>query len=145
MHREAGVVVEVSGGQALVESEATSFCASCEARDTCRGGEGKKRRIWIRNGPGAEKGDCVIYEIRERDVVLSSVLLYLFPVASLIGGSAAGYTYHEMIGLDRDLGAGVFGIGGLIVSFALVWTASKIFMRRGVFAANMVEIQKKSG
>ncbi|HOO72427.1 MAG TPA: SoxR reducing system RseC family protein [Spirochaetota bacterium] len=141
MDGEKGIVIETSSRRILVESDASDMCSSCEARHACMAGEHRKRKIWIENTLGAGLGDTVSFVIKEKSVIVSSILLYLFPVLALIGGALAGSNYNSLLGLDRDASAAVGGIIALAAAVVIVWIVSKIISRRSFFAPVLIGIE----
>jgi sigma-E factor negative regulatory protein RseC len=103
------------------------------------GGE-KKRRIWIDNVLGAQQGDCVVFSIDEKDVVVSSLVLYLVPVVFLIAGAAMGASLHGRLSMDRDSLAALGGAAGFLLSLIVVALVSRLAVRRGVFSPRMLDV-----
>ena len=143
MDCEKGIVIETTSRRILVESDASDMCSSCEARHACMAGEQKKRKIWIENTLGAGVGDTVSFVIKERSVIISSILLYLFPVLALIGGALAGSNYNFFPGLDRDASAAIGGVIALVAVLVIVWIISKIISRRSLFAPVLIGIESQ--
>jgi sigma-E factor negative regulatory protein RseC len=87
---EQGIVDRVSGQKASVRVEKSSACASCQSRDSCRETSGRDMLIEVANDLGAGKGDRIEISIPAGSFLLLSILVYLLPVAALIGGAVLG-------------------------------------------------------
>jgi len=90
---ERGVVVSVEDGWASVRVQRQSTCGSCSARSGCRNGvlaEVLGRRSLVLRIPdvdGLRPGDHVTLGIRDRSLVAGALLMYLLPLAGLIGSA----------------------------------------------------------
>ncbi|HON80386.1 MAG TPA: SoxR reducing system RseC family protein [Spirochaetota bacterium] len=141
MSYETGIVVEKTGATVRVEAEAHHACASCAARHNCiPGGEMKKRSLVMNNSIGAEPGDYVEFMVQEKSVVTSSLILYLFPVLALISGSALGLSMDHILHVDKDLSAGIFGLGAFLLSFVIIRLITPLITGRTSF---MPELTRK--
>jgi sigma-E factor negative regulatory protein RseC len=91
---EQGVVVSVADGWATVRVQRQSTCGSCSARSGCGNGvlsEVLGRRALELRVPDRERlqpGDRVTLGIRDRSLVSGAVVMYLLPLAGLIGVAA---------------------------------------------------------
>ncbi|HSV95587.1 MAG TPA: SoxR reducing system RseC family protein [Spirochaetota bacterium] len=143
---ECGIIVEIKGTMALVEASAGEACASCSSRGSCSllGAE-SKRRLWIENRAGGRMGDMVEFAIAPRAVVQMSLLLYAFPVAALIIGTAAGMAGAPRMGMDADLAAALFGAGAFVLSFGIIKTLSSVLAGRKSFQPVMIRVLEEDG
>ncbi|MBN1533997.1 MAG: SoxR reducing system RseC family protein [Spirochaetes bacterium] len=125
MEAECGTVVSVEGRFVIVEAQGGSQCEGCAMGHSCGlGAKDRPRRIRMRNSIGVAEGDRVLFTLQERTVLIASFLLYLFPVAMLIGGAAAGAA-AGIPGVDRDLSAAGGGIAALLVSLGIIRLLSR--------------------
>jgi sigma-E factor negative regulatory protein RseC len=91
---EQGVVVSVGDGWATVRVQRQSTCGACSARSGCGNGvlsEVLGRRALELRVPDRERlqpGDRVTLGIRDRSLVSGAVVMYLLPLAGLIGVAA---------------------------------------------------------
>lgn len=91
---EQGVVMSVMDGWATVRVQRQSTCGSCSARSGCGNGvlsEVLGRRALDLRVPNRERlqpGDRVTLGIRDRSLVSGAVVMYLLPLAGLIGVAA---------------------------------------------------------
>ncbi|HIE56005.1 MAG TPA: Fis family transcriptional regulator [Chromatiaceae bacterium] len=127
MIEEEGVVVSVQGEFAKVRiQQQRSACGSCSARQGCgtsllaRLFPERERALLARNPAAARKGDHVVIGLREADLQLASVVLYLLPVLGLISGALLG---HWLAGLlnsaDGELLSILLGSG--MLALVLLW------------------------
>lgn len=141
MRIEQGTVVQIEGGRVLVEANGETFCAACEARNSClMDSASHKRHIWIDNTIGARNGDGVSFKIEEKGVVLSSMLLYLLPVVLLFSGAlffglAAPVWQWKY---DSELLAVIGGFAGLLVYVIILKVLYPFIKKRNIFAPVLV-------
>lgn len=143
MHEE-GLVLELRGHYALVETVQQEACAHCEARGACMTmGGGKQRVISAVNQAHAEPGDRVRMAMTRRAVLGAGFLVYMVPVIALIVGAALGKAYGPRFGWDSQVAAAL--LGG--VCLAVAWFALKAISRRVAgkkeFAVRVVRILAK--
>lgn len=124
---EQGVVVSVMDGWATVRVQRQSTCGSCSARSGCGNGvlsEVLGRRALDLRVPNRERlqpGDRVTLGIRDRSLVSGAVVMYLLPLAGLIG--VAAFLSILMPGVTEGWlvlsGLAGFGLGLLAVRWWL--------------------------
>jgi sigma-E factor negative regulatory protein RseC len=96
MIEESGLVVDVDGGFAWVESERTSTCSSCSMHAGCGTGViakllGQRRlRLRVLNSINAAVGDRVVIGIPEPALMRGSLAVYAAPLAAMFCGALAG-------------------------------------------------------
>jgi len=141
VHKECGLVTEVSSGKVKVESAPDAGCASCAARGSCMtGAEQRVKAIWITNTLSAVKGDTVFYGVEEKGVVMGAMLLYLMPVLFLITGGIIAPQMSLFEGMDPELASAIGGVTFLVVSFLLIRVISGFFNRKDLFAPRLLEV-----
>lgn len=144
MHKECGLVTEVSSEKVKVESAPDAGCASCAARGSCMtGSEQRVKVIWIKNTLGAVKGDMVFYAVEEKGVVTGALLLYLMPVLFLLAGGIIAPQMSLFDGMDPELASAIGGVTFLVISFFLIRIISGFFNRKDLFAPRLLEIAGK--
>jgi sigma-E factor negative regulatory protein RseC len=125
--KEEGVVRSVTGGLAVVETVRQEACSGCGAQGACHAlGGGKERVVTARNQVGAQVGDRVLLGIPSKGVLSAGFLVYLLPVAALMGGAAMGKALAPSWGIDPQ-GAAV-GLG--IAALSVCWLALRWISRR---------------
>ncbi len=112
--REEGIVTEVSGGTARVSIDPKPHCEHC---GLCSRADGGKRVVEASNAISASPGDEVILEVSPGHIVGTSLALYAFPLAALVGGVVLGYFLSDVLGTPEK--KEVFGLGlGAVGLFA---------------------------
>jgi sigma-E factor negative regulatory protein RseC len=115
--KERGLVVAVDGGWASVQVQRQSTCGSCSARSGCGNGvlaEVLGRRSLVLRIPdvdGLRPGDHVTLGIRDRSLVAGAVLMYLLPLAGLIGAASLLGLLLPGVGEGWLILAGMAGFG----------------------------------
>lgn len=143
---ERGIVIEIRGGKALVETGVSSGCEGCLAGHSClMSADGAKRRLWMDNDGGAGVGDEVAFHISGTAVVASAVVVYLVPAAMLIGGIILGARAGTMFGLTGDLPLIGGGAAGLVVSIPFSRAASALMKKKKAAEPRMVDITRRGG
>jgi sigma-E factor negative regulatory protein RseC len=82
--KESGKVLrKIDAGLAEVEVRAGSACASCGLCGYARPGI---RSMEVKNEIGASVGDMVEIEVPESKVILSSLMIFIFPIFAFFAG-----------------------------------------------------------
>ena len=126
MIEENGLVVDVQGEFAWVESERTTTCGSCSVRKGCGTSAiaqlfGRRRvRLRVLNRINAQCGDKVVIGIAESGVVQGSLAVYAAPLIGLFAGALAGQMLgRTVLDMLSDIPAIIGAIGGFVA--ALAW------------------------
>jgi len=144
VHKECGLVTEVSSGKVKVESAPDAGCASCAARGSCMtGAEQRVKVIWISNTLDAVKGDTVFYGVEEKGVVTGALLLYLMPVLFLLAGGIIAPQMSLFEDMDSELASAIGGGTFLVISFFVIRIISGFLNRKDLFAPRLLEIVDK--
>ena len=113
-------VVATEGDQLWLEPEPQSACSGCAVRAGCGVSVfsavfGRNpARLQLPNAIAAEVGERLLIGISPAQLLKASSLLYLLPIAGLVGGAVAG------LALGGEVAAMVAGVAGLGVGFAAV-------------------------
>ena len=121
--KEEGRVMEVEGKIAKVGIERKALCDSCRA---CNMSSDNVMIAEAENVVGAKAGERVEVEIDAPHYLKISFMLYIFPLIGLI----FGYIIGEKI-TDSESAGICFGIGGLFLTFGLVYLYEKTLRKRG--------------
>ena len=132
--RELGRVVASQGGKVKVELEFRSGCRGCRAASFC-GVSGTKRYLWVRNTLGVQQGDLVEVEVPEATSILLSALVFLGPLAVLVGV----YVLTRLL-LASELVAGLLGLAG---AFAYIGALKPLLGRVKKLEIRMVGLKTK--
>ena len=126
MIEESGRIVEVEGAFAWIESERTTTCGGCAARNGCGTATlakvlGKRRlRLRVINRINARVGDNVVIGISESGLLRGSLAVYAVPLLGLFIGALIG---SVLDGQFFPAGSDTLSIAGAAAGFAvgLVW------------------------
>ncbi len=117
MLEERGIVTEVTGKFAYVETALKSSCSHCSASSCGTGAlashfSKRSTRIKVENSHNAQKGDSVVIGIDESSMMNASLLVYMLPLLLLFVGGYLGElgTNHSTIGEWSSIIGGVFGL-----------------------------------
>lgn len=127
MIEEHGRVVAVEAGAVWVETQRTSTCSGCVAKNGC--GQGLMDRLGVHERRGLVRalsqlnlqvGDVVVLGIQERVLLRGAILVYLFPLLMLLAASlvAAQFSLSEPWVV-------VAGLGGFLSSWLIVRLRSR--------------------
>lgn len=150
MIEESGYVVRSDEQYAWVLTQRRSGCASCSSKGSCGTGAlsgvfgAKAHEVKVRNTIGARAGEEVVIGIREELLVRGSIVVYLMPLLTLIGGSVLGQSLAPQLDLASADAAGIVGgLLGLALGFFLLHWRNR---RWGDNAAYQAEtVRRRSG
>lgn len=122
MIEETGVVVELDGDHAWVESERRSSCGSCSAKGCGTGAlskilGAKKQRMRVQNPINAEVGDAVTLGIEEGALLAGSVMVYIVPLILMLAGGLLGEALAPQWEVSAESASLIFGLLGLVAGF----------------------------
>ena len=134
MGTEEGEVVELRNGVVVVKLEAGMRCMTCAARGACQAFGTGVRRIEVPSRGEVKPGQHVVLKYKSQSRILSALLVFLVPIAGLVGGFAVGV---ELFGSQ---GAGVLGAFlGLGVGFGVLRLIDKVLAKQATFLPEIVE------
>lgn len=107
MVEEEGIIIEVKDDKVLVRPERSDRCEGCPVEYCVPDGSGRLM-IEATDPLGAKVGQRIRLEIRERELVWYSFLLYGVPLISLLVGTFGGSILGSRLGWDK--GADAFGV-----------------------------------
>lgn len=137
---EKGIIKEIKGSMVQIEVEHGSGCSSCHVKSACMmGSNSKMRSIWIENNINADIGDSVAFNIEEKGVILSSLILYLFPVIFLITGVVISNIYSDSFKIEKDLASAFGGFIGFIFAFIIIKILSPVLKKNKIFTPILIE------
>ncbi len=126
MIEETARVIEVRGGQLVLEAEIKTSCQSCSAKKGCGTSllsehvARKMTRFTISNTLGASVGDEIVVGLSEVAMLRGSILVYLFPLLSMLFAALFADAALEPQLAARDLLIAVSGLVGLGLSVLAV-------------------------
>ena len=139
--RERGVVIDVQDGRALIE---VTPAAGCGKDCSCSAVEGRPhlRRVNLEAPPGVRPGALVTLEVRSGQILASSALVFLGPLACLIGGLLVSRPLLGALGvrLNPDLGMMLVGAVAFIGGLGGALFVSRRRAKRGWLVPHIVEV-----
>ncbi|NLD38002.1 MAG: SoxR reducing system RseC family protein [Desulfatiglans sp.] len=119
MISEQGLVERIKRGSALIKVVKSSACNHCTSKDSCSVPE-KNMVIEVKNSLNAEVGDLVEVSVPEGTFIALSLMIYIFPVASLMAGAFMGNYLSTLLHTDPSLTAIITGAIFLFISFIIL-------------------------
>jgi len=110
MITEEGIVEKSNSDRVLVRVARTEACAHCQTRGACQMFSRKEMRVEVLNDLGAKEGDRVKISVPTGSFLKLSMIVYLLPVAALIGGAYAGTLWGADGALPVLFGALAMGL-----------------------------------
>ena len=130
--KEEGLVLESEGETAKVEIKRTTTCKGC---GICRMGSSDTMIAEVENPGGAKVGDKVEVEVDTSSILKVAFIVYIFPIVGLI----VGYLIGEGI-FGSELVGICFGIGGLLLSFRVIYWYDKRLKRERKLRSKIIRI-----
>ena len=142
-------VVQVAGGNLEVVTEAQSACGSCDVKSGC--GTSLVARLFPQRpqqrmvvpladfGEAPRPGDRVLLGIEESHVQATSLLLYLVPLAGLLGGALVGSLAGAPSAAEPFSIAG--GLLGLILGLRIVRSRAAAYAQDLQHAVRLLRVE----
>ena len=111
---EEGIVIETNGNLAKVQASRHGDCKNCGA---CPGDQAMV--VEVINEIGARKGQFVAFEVKEENLLKSSLVLFVLPLAAAAAGAALGSLLSAGLGLSGSILAIIGGL--LLFGLSLVY------------------------
>lgn len=121
MMREWATVISWHAGEALLQCEAHAGCTGCRARQGCGTaalaelGPQTRHQLRLAVSQPLQVGQRVEIGLQEASVLRSALLVYLTPLAGLLGGGAIGQLWLASDGVSA-LGALLGGVAGFALA-----------------------------
>ena len=117
--RETGEIISIAGDTATIQLNRGEKCDGCTA---CTAFGENKMKLEALNKIGAHVGDTVEVDVEPKQVIKSSMIVFIFPLLMMIGGYAAGINlippYSEGVGVLGSLTA-------LVAAFLIIKRVDK--------------------
>lgn len=142
---EEGLVRQVAGTMAQVETTQTEACNCCEAKGACSTMGGLKQRVVMaQNDAQAGVGDRVLLALPRRGVMGAGFLVYIVPLIALLAGAYLGKLHGVQWGLGSTNASVILGMGALVLSWAALRPISKNLAKRPELTVRIVRILEKA-
>jgi sigma-E factor negative regulatory protein RseC len=119
MIREEGIVEEISRNTAVIKIQKSSSCKHCADKDSCSVAN-RNMLIEVENRLNAKEGDRVEVSVPEGTFVKLSLMVYIFPVVSLMLGAFLGNFLSIQFNTDPSATAAVTAALFLAASFLVL-------------------------
>jgi positive regulator of sigma E activity len=110
---DIGLVTSVSGNRITVEIPKGGGCKSCSMKGLC-GSDNKPVVLYFDTDGQYQVGDKVNVSVSSGVRILSSVIVFVFPLLALFGFFLIGRSFMT------ELNSIIFGFGGLLLAFAVI-------------------------
>lgn len=141
MLREEGLVISVSGSEALVQTQRSEACHHCGARGACDAmGGSKSVEFMVNNAVQARSGDRVELALPESTVLKASIIAYAIPLAAMLVGAILGQFLAGPLGWKPDSASIVLGGIGLALSAVAVLALNRSVARKAHFTPRITRI-----
>ena len=107
---EEGIVIETNGNLAKVQASRHGDCKNCGA---CPGDQAMV--VEVINEIGARKGQFVAFEVKEENLLKSSLVLFVLPLAAAAAGAALG----NLLSAELGMGGSIPAVAGGVLLFGL--------------------------
>nr|WP_084576186.1 SoxR reducing system RseC family protein [Sporomusa malonica] len=108
---QEGIVLEVYDGMAKVKASRHSDCENC---GTCAGNEAIVAEVL--NPVGAQRGQRVVIEIKEANMLRAAFVVYMLPLIAAVGGAFVATYFTDLHQVANPLW---YQIGGGFAAFGL--------------------------
>lgn len=140
MVTENGIVIKADQNTAWVKTIRSSSCEGCASKESCE--SAKEGQVEAINAVGAQSGDAVVVGFDTGAFVKISMLLYLFPVFSMIAGAIIGTHIAPVYGFDDTNCTAAFSFSFLALSFLLIRLVSSRMSGNTRYQARIIKIRK---
>ena len=141
MLRETGLITELNGNVAIVQTLNKLACSSCKVVDSCGNGivekylAGKIFTSEIENNLGAKVGDEVVIEIPKSSVTKASIVVYLMPLLAFLGAASVASLL-----IENENTVILISIIGLVFGLFVTKFYNRYFLNPELYLPSMVSI-----
>ena len=112
--RETGEILSIAGKTATIQLNRGEKCDGCQA---CNAFGENKMQLDAQNDIGAKVGDVVEVDVEPKEVIASSMIVFIFPLVMMLGGYFAAVKFLP----PHSEGVGVLGsLGALVLAFVFI-------------------------
>lgn len=125
---EIGQVTEIKGNLVRVRLERHDACDHCNA---CTAGiEKEAMMLEAENLCRAQLGDLVEISLEESNFLKAVLIMYILPLAGLLGGIFLGYLIGEPLGMNPEVTALMVGFALLAITYLVIRSNEARFQTR---------------
>ena len=125
------ISIKIEDGDAIVEVEKGTSCASCSTRCVCNYGA-KTVLVKAENPLSARQDQVVQVSISEGIALQAAFVVYIIPLITFIGGVFLGAYIGERVGIETVFEI-LGGIGGLALAFPAIKYYNTSVKRHGSY------------
>lgn len=147
---ETAVVKSIMGDQLTVQCESHSACNHCHNSDNCGTGTVAKafpqrtHQFVVTNISDAKIGDKIEVGLREKNIVLSAMLVYLLPLFFILLFIGLAQMFSVSLQLNNELFLILAAVAGGLFGFKLTRLLSVNYEQRFDFKPVMVGVVSRS-
>lgn len=131
---EIGKIIALANGKARIEITPSGGCNHCAQAQICNPFGKNKKIIELPNTINAQVNDLVKIEIKDKNRILSILLVFCLPILLFLIGVVIG---NQNAG---NTSAALFGGIGLLLAFIIVKIINNYFLRKNKNLAYLKEI-----
>lgn len=139
---EDGIVMRVADGVTVVKTIKKATCEGCASKDSCEAA--KEAEVEAINAVNAQVGDSVVVGFESGSLIKVTMMLYLFPVFSMIVGAMLGSFLAPQYGFRESDLAAILSFSLFFLSFGCIRLASGSLSRNEKYRARIVRIRKRA-
>ncbi len=117
--QETGTIISIDGSKAVIQLDRGDSCDGC---NVCHAFGESKMQLEATNNIGAQVGDCVTVVVEPKQVVKSSMLIFMFPLLMMLLGYAVAVRFIPPF----TEGVGIIGaFAALALAFCFIKISDK--------------------
>lgn len=116
--KETGIIKNINGNKTTIEllKQTTENCKSCSG---CAEGKGSSKYVEVETVPGLKEGQRVVTQKTIHSPYKSIILVFVFPVISLLVGSYIGQNYNIFHIKSKDTRVIICGFISFVASLII--------------------------
>lgn len=122
---EVGRIVELVGSKVKIEITPSSICGNCTQAKVCNPFGQNKKLIELNNTVNGQINDLVKIEIKEKNQVMSTSLVFGLPTLLFV----IGVIFGQKAGGDKL--AAIFAGAGLVIAFIIIKIVNNVLIKKG--------------
>jgi len=137
-----GTIISADQDRVVIKTSRRGICDGCVEKSRCSFdsalGRDSPEEVSAINSAGARVGDYVEFDLPGRSELKASFLVWVVPLAGIVGGAALAAYFHERTGLSRDAAVFIGALAGLFAAFVPVIVYDRLFGRAPGLTARVV-------
>lgn len=137
---QEGIVIDLNNHTAKVKVARHGDCENCGA---CPGNNAMV--LEVNNTIGAKKGDHVVFELKDTNMLKAAFIVYLLPLILIFIGVQAGLLFTRLNNESASIFGVIGGVIAFIISIAFIAYYEKMSRTNIHRLPKVVRIDKSSG